>query len=424
MKRLFRLLQVQRPHSSVRGTPLPNEGRVSGRVIHMTIEQPVSQDTVRKPDVRPTNPRFSSGPCAKPPTFDLTKLADAALGRSHRAAVGKDKLKAAIEGTREILGIPEDYRIGIVPASDTGAVEMALWSLLGERKVEMLAWESFGSGWVTDVIKQLKIDAEVKTADYGQIADLASVDFANDVVFTWNGTTSGVRVPDGDWISDERQGLTICDATSAAFAMDLPWDKLDVTTFSWQKVLGGEAAHGMLILSPRAVERLESYTPAWPLPKIFRLTKGGKLIDGIFTGATINTPSMLAVEDYLFALDWARSVGGLQGLIARADANANAVHAFCDQNDWIANLAEDIATQSNTSVCLKFTDARIQDGAAFAKAVAKRLEAENIALDIGAYRDAPAGLRIWCGGTVETSDIEAILPWLAWAFEAEICSAN
>ncbi|MEJ5217768.1 phosphoserine transaminase [Cognatishimia sp. D5M38] len=375
---------------------------------------------IEQPATRPANPRFSSGPCAKPPTFELNKLADAALGRSHRAAVGKTKLKDAIEGTREILGIPADYKIGIVPASDTGAVEMALWSMLGARKVEMLAWESFGAGWVTDVVKQLKIDAEVKTADYGQIVDLASVDFANDVVFTWNGTTAGVRVPNGDWIADDREGITICDATSAAFAMDLPWDKLDVTTFSWQKVLGGEAAHGVIVLSPRAVERLETYTPAWPLPKIFRMTKGGKLIEGIFTGATINTPSMLAVEDYLFALDWARSVGGLQGLIARADANAKAVFDFCDANDWIANLAEDAATQSNTSVCLKFTDDRIQDGAAFAKAVAKRLEAENIALDIGAYRDAPAGLRIWCGGTVETADIEAMLPWLAWAFEAEI----
>lgn len=378
--------------------------------------------TIERPATRPANPRFSSGPCAKPPTFELNKLAGAALGRSHRAAIGKDKLKAAIEGTRELLGIPADYRIGIVPASDTGAVEMALWSLLGERKVEMLAWESFGAGWVTDVVKQLKIDAEVKTTDYGQIVDLASIDFNNDVVFTWNGTTSGVRVPNGDWIADDRAGLTICDATSAAFAMDLPWDKLDVTTFSWQKVLGGEAAHGMLILSPRAVERLESYTPAWPLPKIFRLTKGGKLIEGIFTGATINTPSMLAVEDYLFALDWARSVGGLQGLIARADANAQAILEFCDQNDWIDNLAEDPATRSNTSVCLKFTDPRIRDGASFAKAVATRLEAENVALDIGAYRDAPAGLRIWCGGTVETSDIQAMLPWLKWAFEAEIAA--
>ncbi|WP_297340148.1 phosphoserine transaminase [Pseudophaeobacter sp.] len=376
----------------------------------------------QQPATRPGNPRFSSGPCAKPPTFELSKLADAPLGRSHRASVGKAKLKDAIEGTREILGIPADYRIGIVPASDTGAVEMALWSLLGERKVEMLAWESFGAGWVTDVVKQLKIDAEVKTADYGQIVDLASVDCSNDVVFTWNGTTAGVRVPNADWIADDRAGLTICDATSAAFAMDLPWDKLDVTTFSWQKVLGGEAAHGVIVLSPRAVERLESYTPAWPLPKIFRMTKGGKLIEGIFTGATINTPSMLAVEDYLFALDWARSVGGLKGLIARADANAQAVFDFCDANGWIANLAEDDATRSNTSVCLKFTDDRIQDGAAFAKAVAKRLEAENIALDIGAYRDAPAGLRIWCGGTVETADIQAMLPWLAWAFEAEIAA--
>jgi phosphoserine aminotransferase len=352
----------------------------------------------------------------------VSSLAGAALGRSHRAAIGKDKLKAAIEGTREVLGIPDDYRIGIVPASDTGAVEMALWSMLGARGVEMLAWESFGAGWITDVSKQLKLDAVIKTADYGQIVDLGAVDFDNDVVFTWNGTTSGVRVANGDWIAKDRAGLTICDATSAAFACDLPWDRLDVTTFSWQKVLGGEAAHGMIILSPRAVERLESYTPAWPLPKIFRLTKGGKLIEGIFSGATINTPSMLAVEDYLLALDWARSVGGLQGLIARADANAQAVHDFCDANAWITNLAEDAATRSNTSVCLKFTDARIRDGAAFAKAVAKRLEAENIALDIGAYRDAPAGLRIWCGGTVETADIQAMLPWLDWAFQTEIAA--
>ena len=374
------------------------------------------------PAARPANPRFSSGPCAKPPTWTLDALKDAALGRSHRAAIGKDKLKAAIEGTREVLGIPADYKIGIVPASDTGAVEMALWSLLGARKATMVAWESFGSGWVSDVVKQLKLDADVRTADYGQIVDMAAIDYDTDVVFTWNGTTSGVRVANGDVIPADREGLTICDATSAAFAMDLPWDKLDVTTFSWQKVMGGEAAHGMLILSPRAVERLESYTPAWPLPKIFRMTKGGKLIDGIFTGATINTPSMLCVEDYLFALDWAREVGGLEGLIARSTANARAVWDFCDQHDWIANLAEDAATRSNTSVCLKFTDARIVDGAAFAKAVAKRLEAEGIALDIGAYRDAPAGLRIWCGATVETSDIEAILPWLEWAFNAEIAA--
>ena len=379
---------------------------------------------IAQPASRPANPRFSSGPCAKPPVFDLSKLSGAPLGRSHRAAVGKERLKAAIEGTREILGIPADYKIGIVPASDTGAVEMAMWNLLGARGAEMVAWESFGSGWVTDVVKQLKLDATVKTAEYGQIVDLASVDFSNDVVFTWNGTTSGVRVPNGDWIPADREGLTICDATSAAFAQDLPWDKLDVTTFSWQKVLGGEAAHGMLILSPRAVERLESYTPAWPLPKIFRLTKGGKLIDGIFQGATINTPSMLAVEDYLLALDWARGVGGLEGLKARADANAQAIFDFCEAKPWIANLAEDAATRSNTSVCLKFTDARIQDGAAFAKAVAKRLENEGIAYDIGAYRDAPAGLRVWCGGTVETADIEAMLPWLEWAFEAEIAAQS
>ncbi|MCB1363719.1 MAG: phosphoserine transaminase [Rhodobacteraceae bacterium] len=379
---------------------------------------------IERPGARPANPRFSSGPCAKPPTFTLDKLADAALGRSHRAAIGKARLKGAIEGTREVLGIPEDYRIGIVPASDTGAVEMALWSLLGARKVEMLAWESFGAGWVTDAVKQLKIDAEVKTAGYGQLPDLASVNFDNDVVFTWNGTTSGVRVPDGDWIAADRAGLTICDATSAAFAQDLPWDRLDVTTFSWQKVLGGEAAHGMLVLSPRAVERLESYTPAWPLPKIFRLTKGGKLIEGIFRGETINTPSMLAVEDYLFALDWARSVGGLKGLIARADANAQAIFDFCDTHDWIANLADEAGTRSNTSVCLKFTDDRIVDGAGFAKAVAKRLDEAGVAYDIGAYRDAPPGLRIWCGGTVETADIRALLPWVEWAFQAEIAALS
>ena len=375
---------------------------------------------ISKPAARPANPRFSSGPCAKYPSFTLQALEGAPLGRSHRAAVGKDKLKAAIEETRALLGVPADYHIGIVPASDTGAVEMAMWSLLGARPATMVAWESFGAGWVTDVVKQLKLDATVKTADYGEIVDMAALDYDTDVVFTWNGTTSGVRVANGDMIPDTRAGLTICDATSAAFAMELPWDKLDVTTFSWQKVLGGEAAHGMIILSPRAVERLESYTPAWPMPKIFRLTKGGKLIEGIFRGETINTPSMLAVEDYLMALEWARSAGGLKGLIARADANAQAIFDFCDANDWIANLAADPATRSNTSVCLKFTDPRITDGAAFAKAVAKRLEAENVAYDIGAYRDAPAGLRIWCGGTVETTDVAALLPWLAWAFEAEI----
>ncbi|MCA1336197.1 phosphoserine transaminase [Pseudooceanicola marinus] len=374
--------------------------------------------TDKHPATRPANPRFSSGPCAKIPHYSLDMLADAPLGRSHRAKVGKEKLKAAIETTREILGIPAEYKIGIVPASDTGAVEMAMWSLLGERKATMVAWESFGSGWVTDVVKQLKIDAEVKTADYGQIVDFAEVDFDTDVVFTWNGTTSGVRVPNGDKIPADRAGLTICDATSAAFAQALPWDKLDVTTFSWQKVMGGEAAHGMIVLSPRAVERLESYTPAWPLPKIFRMTKGGKLIDGIFEGATINTPSMLAVEDYLVALDWAKKVGGLDGLMKRADTNAKILWDFCDRNDWIANLAEDDATRSNTSVCLKFTDDRIKDPAKFAKAVAKKLEDYNAAYDVGAYRDAPAGLRVWCGATVEASDVEALTLWLKWAFEA------
>jgi len=376
----------------------------------------------KTPATRPANPRFSSGPCAKIPNFSLDMLADAPLGRSHRAAVGKSKLAEAIELTRSVLDVPADYRIGIVPGSDTGAVEMAMWSLLGARPVEMLAWESFGEGWVTDVVKQLKLDATVRKAPYGQIVDLAEVDFARDVVFTWNGTTSGVRLANGDAIPTDREGLTICDATSAAFAMDLPWDKLDVVTFSWQKVLGGEGAHGVLILSPRAVERLESYTPAWPLPKIFRMTKGGKLIEGIFKGETINTPSMLAVEDYLVALKWAQGLGGLSALVARADANAKAVWDFCASRDWIANLAEDAANASTTSVCLKFTDPRISDGAAFAKAVAKRLEQHGVALDIGAYRDAPPGLRIWCGSTVETADVAALMPWIEWAFEAEIAA--
>ncbi|WP_370226340.1 phosphoserine transaminase [Pararhodobacter marinus] len=374
------------------------------------------------PATRPANPRFSSGPCAKIPQFSLDMLADAPLGRSHRAAIGKSKLAEAIDLTREVLGVPADYRIGIVPGSDTGAVEMAMWSMLGARPVEMLAWESFGEGWVTDVVKQLKLDAEVKKAPYGQIVDFATVDFDKDVVFTWNGTTSGVRVANGDAIPADRAGLTICDATSAAFAMELPFDKLDVVTFSWQKVLGGEGAHGVLILSPRAVERLESYTPAWPLPKIFRMTKGGKLNEGIFKGETINTPSMLAVEDYLVALKWAQSLGGRKALIARAEANAKVVWDFCAQKDWLENLARDAANASTTSVCLKFVDARITDGAAFAKAVAKRLEKEGVALDIGAYRDAPAGLRIWCGSTVETADVEALMPWLEWAFEAEIAA--
>ena len=372
-----------------------------------------------RPARRPADPRFSSGPCAKPPTWTPDALGGAALGRSHRAAAGKAKLRAAIDGTRDVLGVPEDYRIGIVPASDTGAVEMAMWTMLGQRPVEMVAWESFGAGWVTDAVKQLRLDARVLEAPYGRIVDLGALDWDRDVVFTWNGTTSGVRVPSGDVIPAERGGLAICDATSAAFAQDLPWDKLDVATFSWQKVLGGEAAHGVLILSPRAVERLESYTPAWPLPKVFRLTKGGRLIEGIFEGETINTPSMLCVEDYLFALDWARSVGGLSGLMRRADANARAVWDFVDTRPWIANLAEDPATRSNTSVCLRFTDPAVAQDAAFAKAIAKRLEAEGAAFDVASYRDAPPGLRVWCGATVETADVEALMPWIEWAFEAE-----
>jgi len=374
------------------------------------------------PATRPANPRFSSGPCAKIPGYTLDMLSDAPLGRSHRASVGKAKLREAIDLTRAILGVPGDYRIGIVPGSDTGAVEMAMWTLLGQRPVEMLAWESFGEGWVTDAVKQLKLDAKVKIAPYGQIVDLATVDFNADVVFTWNGTTSGVRLPDGSAIPADRAGLTICDATSAAFAMDLPWHKLDVTTFSWQKVLGGEGAHGMLILSPRAVERLETYTPPWPLPKIFRLTSKGKLIEGIFMGETINTPSMLAVEDYLVSLKWAQSIGGLPTLIARCNANAQAVHDFCAVNPWLTNLAHDPATASTTSVCLTFTDARIRDGEGFAKAVARRLEQAKVAYDIGAYRDAPPGLRIWCGATVETADVAALMPWIAHAVHTELAA--
>ncbi|WP_298429200.1 phosphoserine transaminase [uncultured Jannaschia sp.] len=365
------------------------------------------------PATRPANPRFSSGPCAKHPGWTLSALDDAPLGRSHRASVGKAKLKAAIDRTHTLLGLPDDYRVGIVPASDTGAYEMAMWTMLGQRPVTMMAWESFGTGWVTDAVKQLNLDATVMEAPYGALPDLGAVDWNTDVCFTWNGTTSGVRVPDGDWISADRAGLTLCDATSAAFAMDLPWDKLDVTTFSWQKVLGGEGAHGVIILSPRAVERLESYTPAWPLPKIFRLTKGGKLIEGIFSGATINTPSMLCVEDYLAALDWAEGEG-LSGLIDRATANATAIWDFCETRDWIANLASDPATRSTTSVCLT-----IDAPEGTSKRIAKRLEAEGVALDIGSYRDAPEGLRIWCGSTVETSDIEALLPWIDWTYHAE-----
>ncbi|KQY03609.1 phosphoserine aminotransferase [Rhizobium sp. Root73] len=377
------------------------------------------------PELRPANTHFSSGPCSKRPGWSLDALSDAALGRSHRAKVGKSKLKQAIDLAREILQVPADYRIGIVPASDTGAVEMALWSLLGPRGVDMVAWESFGSGWVSDVVKELKLpDTRKFVADYGKLVDFAQVDFDRDVVFTWNGTTSGVRVANADFIPADRKGLTICDATSAAFAQDLDFAKLDVVTFSWQKVLGGEGAHGILILSPRAVERLESYEPSWPLPKIFRMTKGGKIIEGIFQGETINTPSMLCVEDYIDALNWAKSLGGLKALIARADANAQAIHDFVAKTDWIANLAVDPATQSNTSVCLKIVDKDVAalDAAgqeAFAKGMVALLEKQAVAHDIGAYRDAPSGFRIWAGATIETSDIKALMPWFDWAFATQ-----
>ena len=375
-----------------------------------------------KPATRPHVPHFSSGPCPKRPGWSLGALGEAALGRSHRAKLGKAKLKRAIDLTREVLELPAGYRVGIVPASDTGAVEMAMWSMLGARPVTMLAWESFGEGWVTDVTKQLKLqNVTVLTADYGTLPDLSKIDWTDDVVFTWNGTTSGVRVPNGDWIAADRAGLTICDATSAAFAQPLAWEKLDVATFSWQKALGGEAAHGMLILSPRAVERLESYKPAWPLPKIFRLTKGGKLIEGIFAGETINTPSMLCVEDYLDALAWAKSVGGLKGLIARADANAQAIAVWVQRTRWVDFLAKDPVTRSNTSVCLKVVDpdvtSRPADAqAAFAKSIVAAVEKEGAGYDLGAYRDAPPGLRIWCGATVETRDVEALTHWLDWAY--------
>jgi len=381
--------------------------------------------TFPKPDIRPANAQFSSGPCTKRPGWTLEALADAPLGRSHRAKLGKTKLKQAIDLTREILQVPADYRIGIVPASDTGAVEMALWSLLGERCVDMVKWASFGAGWVTDVVKQLQLkDVRTFDAPYGEIVDFAQVDFDRDVIFTWNGTTSGVRVPNADFIPADRKGLTICDATSSAFAQDMDYSKLDVVTFSWQKVLGGEGAHGMLILSPRAVERLESYKPAWPLPKIFRMTKGGKLIEGIFTGETINTPSMLCVEDYLDALNWAQSIGGLQGLMARANNNFAVLNDFVEKSDWLANLAVVPETRSNTSVCLSIKDAQVaalpaDAQAAFAKAIVALLEKEGVAFDIGAYRDAPSGLRIWTGATVEASDLQALLPWLDWAFQTQ-----
>ena len=375
-----------------------------------------------KPALRPHCANFSSGPCAKRPGWTLQNLADAPLGRSHRALVGKVKLKRAIDLTREILQVPQGHRIAIVPASDTGAFEMAMWSLLGQRPVDCAAWESFGEGWVTDAVKQLKLkDARTFKAGYGDIVDLASLNFDHDVMFTWNGTTSGVRVPNGAFIPADRRGLTLCDATSAAFAQELDWEKLDVTTFSWQKALGGEAAHGMLILGPRAVERLQTWTPPWPLPKIFRMMSGGKLTEGLFAGETINTPSMLCVEDYLDALDWAKGIGGLEGLIARADANAGVIADWVARTPWVDFLARDPGTRSNTSVCLKVVDAAVtalpaEAQASFAKNLAALLEKEKVAYDIGGYRDAPPGLRVWCGATVESADVAALTHWLDWAF--------
>ncbi|HEX9326010.1 MAG TPA: phosphoserine transaminase [Reyranella sp.] len=375
-----------------------------------------------KPNMRPARPDFSSGPCAKRPGWTPEVLKDAAIGRSHRSKLGKKKIVEAVDRTRALLGIPADYRVGIVPASDTGAVEMALWSLLGARPVDMLTWESFGDGWVTDVVKQLKLkDARVLKAPYGQIADLKAVDWTHDVVFTWNGTTSGVKVPNGDWIAADREGLAICDATSAVFAMDLPWPKLDVVTWSWQKVMGGEGAHGVLVLSPRAIQRLESYSPPWPLPKLFRLTSGAKFSEAIFKGDTINTPSLLCVEDAIDGLRWGESVGGLKALMARSEANLGVLEKFVAERKWISFLAADKATRSNTSVCLNitapwFTALAADKQAAAAKKMADLLETEKAGYDVGSYRDAPPGLRIWCGATVEKSDLEALLPWLDWAY--------
>lgn len=368
--------------------------------------------TIVPPAVKPARPFFSSGPCAKPPGWSPEKLQTESLGRSHRAKIGKSRLQLAIDLMREVLQVPDTHRIGIVPGSDTGAIEMAMWTMLGARPVTMMAWESFGEGWVTDVNKQLKLNATVLNAPYGEIPDLSSVDFTNDVVFTWNGTTSGARVPNGDWIADDREGLTFNDATSAVFAYDMPWDKLDVTTFSWQKVLGGEGAHGVLILGPRAVKRLETYTPAWPLPKVFRLMSKGALAEGIFKGETINTPSMLAVEDVIFALEWAKTVGGLQGLMARSNANAAALADIVEESEFLGFLAVDPAIRSKTSVCLTVKGA----DEAMIKKMASLLEAEDAAYDIAGYRDAPPGLRIWCGATVDTADIQALGPWLNWAY--------
>lgn len=368
-----------------------------------------------KPATKPARPYFSSGPCAKPPGWDAAKLATDSLGRSHRSKIGKQRLQYCIDLMRELLKLPDTHRIGIVPGSDTGAFEMAMWTMLGARPVTTLAWESFGEGWVTDAVKQLKLDPNVLRADYGQIADLDAVDWSNDVLFTWNGTTSGVRVPNGDWIADDREGLSFADATSAVFAYDLPWDKIDVATFSWQKVLGGEGAHGVLILGPRAVERLETYTPAWPLPKVFRLVSKGKLAEGVFKGETINTPSMLAVEDAIFALEWGKGLGGAEALIKRSDANAAALNKIVEERDWLGHLAADPAIRSTTSVCLTVEGA----DEAVIKKMASLLEAEGAAYDVAGYRDAPAGLRIWCGATVETADIEALGSWLDWAYATD-----
>ena len=365
-----------------------------------------------KPGVKPARPYFSSGPCAKPPGYDPSKIATAVLGRSHRSKLGKARLQYCIDLMRELLRLPDSHRIGIVPGSDTGAFEMAMWTMLGARGVTTLAWESFGEGWVTDAVKQLKLDPAVIRADYGQLPDLAAIDWSTDVLFTWNGTTSGVRVPNGDWIPDNREGLCFADATSAVFAYDIPWDKIDVATFSWQKVLDGEGAHGVLILGPRAVERLESYTPAWPLPKVFRLVSKGKLTEGVFKGETINTPSMLAVEDAIFALEWGKSLGGLEGLKARSNANADALDALVRDRPWLGHLAADPATRSTTSVCLTVEGA----DEALIKKMASLLEAEDAAYDVAGYRDAPAGLRIWCGATVDAADIAALGPWLDWAY--------
>jgi phosphoserine aminotransferase len=370
--------------------------------------------TIVKPAVKPARPFFSSGPCAKPPGWSPEKLQTESIGRSHRAKIGKSRLQRAIDLMREVLQVPDTHRIGIVPGSDTGAIEMAMWTMLGGRPVTMMAWESFGEGWVTDVNKQLKLNANVMNAPYGEIPDVGAVDFTHDVVFTWNGTTSGARVPNGDWIADDREGLTFNDATSAVFAYDMPWDKLDVTTFSWQKVLGGEGAHGVLILGPRAVERLESYTPSWPLPKLFRLMSKGALAEGIFKGETINTPSMLAVEDVIFALEWAQTVGGLQGLMARSNANAAALDDIVAASDFLGFLAADPAIRSKTSVCLTVKGA----DEAMIKKMASLLETEHAAYDIAGYRDAPPGLRIWCGATVDTADIQALGPWLDWAYHS------